>query len=510
MILDKKKNIAAITSDKISDMNVSIMDAEKKFKSNVTKLFNILKKPSADNAIWPFVNLAFVGEDILAHIFYQIGFRTDIDDTIIRYPIQGNYLNGLQNYVEYALEALSAKKATFYNKESIPFADYFGRRQHLLLSCIPHFYRGDCGSEITLTVDISNRNSKTLLYKYIVDGHTLVCLNKSNINEYMGKQVKMRSPLGCRYTNGVCEICAGKLIGSLADGMHVGIYAALQTTEKIVQVILSSKHLQRMTSVPYTLPPELIDSFIKVKGGIFVKPAYVDKMKKSQLVFYTKDAMRLINISELGIQNMASIDEQAFGNAYKMMVIRGTNSLSDMIFMEIGGQAPRYSKEFIKYISDNQDCTNVNGNLYYVDMKKFDFDQPIFKITSVNLAMVNFVRAAKKLLETQIKSYTSGSTLYNDFTELVRTQVNVNTVYLELVLRASMMESNFDVRLPVVTDLDEICFGTNNKLNFERSLGTLAAFQQLPSVAENPLWYLKPKIYGRFDLFLNLKMRALT
>lgn len=507
MVLDKKKSISDITSDKISDPNISIMDAEKKFKANVSKLFNILKKPSPDNAIWPFVNLAFVGEDILAHIFYQIGFRTDIDDTIIRYPIQGNYLNGLQNYVEYVLEALSAKKSTFYNKESIPFADYFGRRQHLLLSCIPHLYRGDCGSDIMLSVDITKRNSKSLLYKYIVDGNNLVCLSGANIGEYIGKQVKMRSPLGCRYTNGVCEICAGKLIGSIADNMHIGIYAALQTTEKIVQVILSSKHLQRMNSIQYTLPPELIDGFIKVKGGIFVKPNNVDKMKKSQLVFYTKDAMRLINIAELDVSNMAAIDEQAFGNAAKMMIIRGNNSLSDMIFMEVGDQSPRYSKEFIKYIADNQDCTSVNGNLYHVDMSKFDFDQPLFKITSVNLAMVNFVRAAKKLLETQIRTYTSGSALYNDFTELVRTQVNVNTVYLELVLRASMMESDFDVRLPVVTDLDNICFGTNNKLNFERSLGTLAAFEQLPKVADNPLFFLKPKIYTAFDSFLNLKSR---
>jgi len=505
--IDLNPEVQAITSQRINDPNMPMEEAEKKFKGNVSKLFALLKIPKAGNAIWPFINLQFVSEDQLAHIFYQIGYRTDIDDTIIRYPVQGNYLNGLKNYIEYALEALSSKKSVFYNKESIPFADYFGRLQHLLLSCLSHLYPGDCETKIYLTVDVTKANHETLLYKNIVEQGMLITLDRKNIKSYIGKQIKMRSPLGCRYTNGVCEACAGKLISSIAPGIHIGIYAALQTTEKIVQVILSSKHLQRTNSIAYNIPPELCTMMMRHKDGIYVTPSGVEKWKKVQLVFDMKDAVRFANISEMDMSRVSAIDEVAFGNVSRLMLMKNNEAVTDMINLQVGDQAPRYSRNFIKYVADNPDKVQPRDELFIVDLKDFDFEKPLFKITTVNLAMVNFVKAAKKLLETQIGTYTSGAELYNDFTRLVRTQVNVNTIYLELVLRASMIRTELDVRLPVVEDLDVVKFGTNDKLNFERSLGVLAAFEQLPKETKRPDWYLTPKLYSRFDEFLNLKPR---
>src|SRR5574343_640320 len=143
--------IKQITDKKISDISMPMREAEKAIKTNVNALFDQLKKPYPGNTIRDFINLRFVSATQLAHIFYQIGFRTDINDTIIRYPIQGNYLDGLRNSIEYCLETLSAKKSTFYNRDSLPIAEYFGRKQHILLSSIRHLYPGDCGTNVTMS-----------------------------------------------------------------------------------------------------------------------------------------------------------------------------------------------------------------------------------------------------------------------------------------------------------------------------------------------------------------------
>lgn len=508
MKIDKDPEVKAITNDRIVDANISIMDAESQFKTNVSKLFSRLKIPGPNNAMSPFVNLNFVNEVAVAHIFYQVGFRTDVDDSIIRYPVKGNYLNGLQDYVEYILEALSAKKSVFYNKEAIPFADYFGRRQHLLLSCLPHLYRCDCGTDQYITTDVISANKNSLLFKNIIDGSRLVTLDHSNIDSYVGKTIKMRSPMGCRYTNGVCEVCGGALLASISDGVHIGIYTALQFTEILVQVILSSKHLQRLTSMPYLIPPDLGAILMKVKGGIFLKPKIVSKMKGLRLVFNTAEAIRLTNVNDLDLRNVETINETAFGQVTNLMLMKNDDPMTDIVNLEVNEHTPRYSRELIKYISDNPDRVELRDKLFIVDITKFPADQPLFKIIPVNMAMASFVKSAERLLEVQIVKYTSANELYHDFSSLVRTQVKMNSAYLEMVLRAAMVTSGLDVRPPSNIDIDNVSFGTNDRLNFERSIGTLTAFEQLPKMASNPLWYLKPKIYTRFDDFLNLKMRS--
>jgi hypothetical protein len=68
----------------------------------------------------------------------------------------------------------------------------------------------DCGTEITLTVKITEKNYKKFLYTYIVEGNKLVCLSPDKIKNYIGKTVKKRSPLYCK-TPKICEKCFGRL-----------------------------------------------------------------------------------------------------------------------------------------------------------------------------------------------------------------------------------------------------------------------------------------------------------
>ena len=495
--------IKAITDDKVSDIGLPMVEAERRIKANIGKLYTQLKKPHPNNSLYDFINLRFVKDMQLAHIFYQIGFRTDIDDTIIRYPIQGNYLDGLKNSMEYCLEALSAKKAQFYSLDSIPNSEYFGRKQHILLSTIRYMYPGDCGTDITMPILITENMRDVVLYKNIVEGSQLISLSSWNIDKYIGKIVNFRTPMACRHTDGVCEACGGKLLASITPNTHIGMFSAIQTTAVVTQVILSAKHVTSTSTVEYTLSPELAKTFHKEKGSIYVKPQQAEKFKNISFVFSIEDAAQLLRLNDFNLSG--SINEKSFGKCRDMVVLRGNSPVADQMSLESNGQAPLFSKFLIRYIADNPGIYDLRDNMFILNMSKFDFKHPVFKLIIINDSMVKFVNNAAILLETNIRKYTSATQLVNDFTNLVYGQVKPNIVYLEVVLRAALISNKYDYRLPIVKDIDNVMFTSNLKANKSRSVGSLCAFERLTEEFSNPSAYLVPKSYAQFDEFLCLK-----
>lgn len=507
--------VKAITDDRVTDIEFSIQQSNAKIKENFDKLFNELKKPHPDNKIQSFINLRFVKSTAMAHIFYQIGFRTDIDDNAIRYPIQGNYLDGLRNTTEYCLEALSAKKATFYNKDSLPTAEYFARKQHILLSSIRSLYKGDCGSTVTLPFHVTEKIANSVLYKNVVDGPRLITVTPKNLHQFIGKTVNFRTPIGCRHTDGICEACAGKLISSISPHTHIGIFSAIQVASVITQVILSAKHVQETKIVEYLIPEELNAYLTKQQGCIFVKPKIAEKFKNATLVIKMEDAKYLRDLGSFNISRLSSINEASFGKCHEIVILKGSNPLTDQINLGSNSQFPLYSKQFIKYIAEHQDLIEIKENaddpkdiLFMISMKEFDFRNPLFKLVVMNKSMVKFVSNAKKMLESAIKSYTSAVALVNDFSNLVYDQVHVNLSYLEIVVRAALVNGQFDYRIPVIDDIENVTFTTNPSANMLRSIGTLCAFEQLPASLKNPTLYLLPRTFTPFDEFLNLKPRT--
>jgi hypothetical protein len=497
--------VRAIVTDKVSDMDGTMKEAQDKIKVNIVKLFTELKKPHPGNRIYDFINLRFVSDTQLAHIFYQIGFRTDIDDTVIRYAVQGNYLDGLENMTEYCLETLSAKKSAFYNKDSLPNTEYFGRKQHILLSCIEHLYAGDCGTTVTMPVVITEKLKNMVMYKNIVEGSQIVTLYPENIDKYVGKMVNFRTPIACKYRDGICETCGGKLLASITPNTHIGIFSAIQTTSIITQVVLSAKHIQGTNVIEYIIPQEFHEAFIKSKGNIFIKPKMAEKLKDISLVFPISDASHLLSLGDFDIAKLRSINESSFGTCKGLVILKGGMPVINYTPLESSGQAPMYSKSFIKYVAENQSNVSLKGDMFVVSMKDFNPKESVFKLISINNSMVRFVQNAKKLLESDVKNYHSATELFNDFTDLVYQQVKTNVTYLEVVLRAVMVSGKHDYRLPIVADIENVTFSTNKLVNMNRSLGNLTAFEQAPAAFENPAMYVVPKILTKFDKFLNLK-----
>ena len=67
----------------------------------------------------------------------------------------------------------------------------------------------DCGTHKTLDILITAKNTNDYMYRYIVENEKLVCLTPDVIKKYIGKTVKMRSPMFCLSTH-ICSKCAGE------------------------------------------------------------------------------------------------------------------------------------------------------------------------------------------------------------------------------------------------------------------------------------------------------------
>ncbi|MDD3172237.1 MAG: hypothetical protein PHF63_00985 [Herbinix sp.] len=82
----------------------------------------------------------------------------------------------------------------------------------------------ECNSKSFLKITISDSNKKLFMYRNIISGTKLIQLNESNLDSYVGKEVKMRSPM-FNGSKKLCRVCAGDLYTKL-DIDHIGLTAA--------------------------------------------------------------------------------------------------------------------------------------------------------------------------------------------------------------------------------------------------------------------------------------------
>lgn len=72
----------------------------------------------------------------------------------------------------------------------------------------------DCGTKLTVDLLVTDFNKKLLTDRYIMENGKAVLLKSSNIGDYVGKMVKLRSPMYCK--NGkYCSKCTGELYHKL-------------------------------------------------------------------------------------------------------------------------------------------------------------------------------------------------------------------------------------------------------------------------------------------------------
>lgn len=491
---------------------------EKYIEAERVKIMDIMGTPGAlkNEALLPYQRVKQLNQFQVPQTIYAFGVRTDVNDNIIRKPVIGSALDGLRDIAEFGIEALSAKKSAFYNKESVSSAQYFGRKQHLISSSIQHLYKGDCGSTQYVDFRITDDdptgrpgNYKHCIGKYIWDGSKLVLLTDDNIKQYVNQTVHMRSPMTCRYRNGVCEVCGGSVLANVNRKMLIGILSAIMSVEPVTQKILSAKHLIKTNSLIYELDDNLgqlvecVDTVgFKWKSGVYriMKDAYLGVPLGDFQGLH--DVQLIRDDKEISEQKMSSIH---------VLFFREGDQLTHMYEVANGKQTPFFSADMLVHIRNHYEDVKIQDDVIWIPLKGTE-NITLFKTIVINDNMLEYVATVSTWLgngsdnakDSIAKKRTCAGALAA-FSDIVFSKCSVNIIHLEVLLKSYLITGDGDYSIPVVEDANNVRFGTMKTILDNRFVGTKLAYEDLAKYIKNPSTYTQAKQKSPFDIFVGFK-----
>lgn len=476
---------------------------EKFIDTHNKEIMNLLgtKDGVACDALYSYQKVGQLNKFQVPQTMYAFGVRTDVDDSIVRFPVVGSAIDGLQDINEFAVESLSAKKTAFYNHEAVRKSQYFGRKQHLIASTIQRIYDGDCGSTTLIDFEVTENNYINLEGKNIVVNGQLVNLTKDTVKNYIGQTVHMRSPLTCRYRNGVCEVCGGRILDNVNRKLNIGILSAVHVIEPTTQKILSAKHLIKTSSLDYEVPEETSKVVVRSKASeLRWNFPVVDNIGHLEFGIPTQ-CMRAAIHDVTYIRADKLPTEEAFTRmTHFILRDKSTGEITRYPLIN-DGQIPFLSVEMLLHFRDHYNEAVLDDDVIWLPMVGTE-NMPIFRTVVVNDNMLLFVESVNNFLTTSIKDYTNANEALKAFSDIVYSKVSTNLMHIEILLKSYLIEGEGNYAVPVVTDPTKVHFQTNGAILSNRYVGSKLGFEKLDEYRRSASTYLVAKAKSPLDLLI--------
>lgn len=490
------------SKNEIEKMGKDTSRIEKFIEDHRVVIMNMLgtKGALSHETLLPYQRIGLLNKFQVPQTMYAFGVRTDVNDNIVTKPVIGSAIDGLRDIQEFAVEALSAKKSMFYNQNSVSSSQYFGRKQHLLASSVKNLYKGDCGCSIKnlIKFDVTPANSHNLVGKVIWDTDHYVTLTDSNIKNYEGKTIHMRSPMTCRYKDGVCEVCGGQVLGNVNRKVLIGILCAIHMIEPVTQMILSTKHLIKTLSLVYAIPDKALEVLRPLGSSDIRWSNAFSRIAHECKIGIPMDCFtRFDDIAK--IRKDKPIPEINYSDITRFHIKRGdVVKTYDMIS---DSRTPFLSQEFLWFIKDHLSEKEIVDDALWIPLKGSE-NLTIFRTIVINDNMVEFVKSVVNFLGEPITKLTSCSRALSEFSKVIYGKVSVNIVHLELVLKAYLTTSETDSRIPVVEDPDNVRFGSIDSILSNRHVSVRLGYQAFTKYFKDPASYTRGRSKSPFDLMI--------
>ena len=222
---DKEKAITWIDKefDKLTD---EVIDYWEKHGVDVVDIIRAKARGSASDI-----------RKMLVAVGLSITSAGTINDVILTSQIDGLEQTQFFHYTSQAIQALYAKSS----ETAVP--GYLARKISTIAEPVVLSKEKDCGSKKYLEVTILDQDVLDALDGRIT--HTGIQID-SNDPKWIGKKVKLRSPLYCKAKDGICETCFNpKYVKrlNLKPGARIGLIAATNIADKaLVNLTLKKSH----------------------------------------------------------------------------------------------------------------------------------------------------------------------------------------------------------------------------------------------------------------------------
>lgn len=479
-----------------TDVIEKYIDAQNKAIMNLLGTKDALKC----QVLLPYQKVKQLNKFQVPQTMYAFGVRTDVNDNIVRLPVIGSAIDGLQNIEEFAVESLSAKKSAFYNHMAVRDSQYFGRRQHLIASSVQHIHDGDCGSTALVKFYVTEENCMNLIGKNIVENGQLINLTQDNVRNYINQEIHMRSPMTCRYRKGVCQVCGGSVLGNINRNINIGILSAVHVIEPTTQKILSAKHLIKTMSMIYEIPGEAAKILVRSKSSeLKWKPDMAAHVKDLQIgipMHCMKAAIHDVTM----LRTDRVIVEEHF-TSMMGFALRDKQGNTQQYYLESGGQIPFLTSEMLIHFRDHYDEMELVDGVIWLPLAGTE-NMPIFRTVVVNDNMLLFVKSVSEFLNKTISVHTDCSNALRAFSDIIYSKVSTNIVHIEVLLKAYLVEGNGRFDIPLVTDPSNVHFQTNSAILSNRHVGVKLGFEKLDEYRHSASTYLVAKSKTPFDLMI--------
>lgn len=231
--VDKKK----IFEEKAKDYNPTTFQKEaqiltkelvKYIEDSGFRIHNILKGGIKGNPVDDWKNL-LVGK----------GYVIDIEGNLLG-PITHGISEGFTKQ-EYFNSAAEARRGFYYKASLTAIPGYLARKLTMSSANITLADK-DCKTKKYYEPFITKDNIGSLNGRYIMEDGELVLTTPEILEKYIGKTVKLRSPLYCQSKlNQICPICFGTLAGKL-DTKRLGILASGVINLITINALMKMRH----------------------------------------------------------------------------------------------------------------------------------------------------------------------------------------------------------------------------------------------------------------------------
>ncbi len=497
------------------------------------KVYPVVQKILKDPAILPhnaIMKSSLAGTSKsgqLLQVFGPLGFRTDINKELFRYPIVNPLAEGVGDYEGALKESRTGTIALLNNKDLLRKTEYFNRQTQLIAQYVMNLHHfTDCGTDIRLPYLVTEDNLETLKGKYYrVDHNGEDTWLKGDEKHLINQVIFIRSVLGCKHSDpqGVCGMCYGRMQFSIPYRTNVGNVSAVVVGDKITSSVLSTKHHVASSQVEhFHLGPRELEF---MRYGEQEETLYLSyKVAKADRVYMTVYADQVPNLAnilmvpsldEFPTTSVSQLTQAAFQYENKEGFLVG-----DVVQTSLYNRHASFSKELLAHIREYKWEIDDDGNVR-VDLTNFARDRPLLTLPFKNVDMYDVMVKIKSFLHSGsdgqnkklagysknkrgeqnfLKNYDNPVDALTVFANMLNEKLYVNLVHVEILLYAMMVRKRGeDYRLPKPGVTGQ--FDKYNIIMAKRSLSAAMAFEKQDKILSSAdVLSLSPRIDHPYDI----------
>jgi hypothetical protein len=487
-----------------SDQDIHRMSEQ--FRNNCKRLTDLLKSSSLPfNALRSPLITGSLKEQQFWQFAMSVGPRSDSDERIFLEPVDGAFLTGMKDIIDFALESRAAAKAKYYSYQFMPQAAYTSRKNHIQTSVFRYLYRGDCGSKVFLEYHPTKETFDYHLGRfYKTDDGGLREITTDNKHEVLNKDILLRDPHGCRYVDGVCEVCMGTISKHFPTDGNIGFIANSKTTSPMAQAVLSAKHLAMPIVMLYSIPPKLVDIFYSNKNNdIYFHDRIKSVAKNRAIGFDVKDVKKIDDLQHTTSDDLkSSYYSKIMRLTYAEIDDRDTIGriiVKSNMESEVGKAYPHLATEVLNIIRKDPSVLIRQGNTIWLRLDKIDLDKPVMQCTVMNDSIRFYVADFREFVTTRVERYTSANLALRDLCKIIWGRVGAHSSLISILLRSCLVTSATDYSIPAIKDPDDVMYARQSKIIPMRSVANYFAFQGYAQSRCKTGMFIIPKRRGQFD-----------